>query len=128
MSGANAHMVMAPNPERGEEDYAQASNSFLWRRTEFHPVMKPLRLALRFYHMHQGVTEIYSTPILSPNIGPLLQAAIHGHPVVHASILIEAAFAASHILNESRLHLGLGKVRNVISNLPYETQYPTRCH
>ena len=53
---------------------------------------------------------IYSTPFLSPTIWPLLQARIHGQPVVHASVLVEAAFAASYIMDESRLHAILGKV------------------
>ncbi len=125
MSGANAHMIMAPKKERSKEDNAHASNSHLWRRIEFHPLMKPLRLALHFHYIHQGAIEIYSTPFLSPNIGPLLQATIHGHRVVHASVLMEAAFAASYMMDESRLRTTLGKVRDKMLTVNYVTQLPT---
>ena len=110
MSGANAHMLLAPNHVIREEDIADPSQALHWQRIRFYPTSKPLHLALQVHRIHQGSIDIYSTPFTWPNNGPLLQATVHGYTVLHASVLIEAAFAASHMLDDVLPYAALIKV------------------
>lgn len=110
MSGANAHMLLAPIHMMLEEDAADPSQALHWQRIRFYPTSQPLHLALHVHCTHQGSIDFYSTPVTCPKNGPLLQATVHGHTVLHASMLIEAAFAASHMLDDVLPYAALMKV------------------
>ena len=110
MSGANAHMVLAPNDDTVEETNKDFSQSLIWQCMRCFPNSRSLHLALKVHGIDRSGIEIYSTPFVGPLSSHLLQAKIYGHPMAHASMFLEAAFAASHMLDDSRLQGKLIKV------------------
>ena len=111
MSGANAHMVLAPKEVIHKEENTNFTLSLPWQRTRFYPLSKPMRLALQVHRVYKDSIEIYSTPFSWPNMGPLPHFMLHGRSTFHASILIEAAFAATHMVDDSRMHAFLVQVK-----------------
>ena len=110
MSGANAHMILAPKEVIHNKQSAYSTLFLPWHCTRYHPLSKPMHLALKVHRVLKECIEIHSTPFSCPDMGALTHSMLHGQLPLHASILIEAAFAAAHMVDDSRMHAFLVQV------------------
>ena len=109
MSGANAHMVLASMGASSTPKDVDVSSPWLWQHMRLHPSTLPLHLAAQFHYLQRGKMQITSDPF-SPATWPLSQTSLFGRNLIHPSVLIEAALAASHKLHDIQPHVALSKV------------------
>lgn len=65
----------------------------------YHPTPEPLHLAAYIDCSHPSLATATSYPI-SPGKWLLAHSIVFGRPLLHTSVLVEAAFATTHILYE----------------------------
>lgn len=109
MSGANAHMVMASVGAPSTPKDVDVSSPWMWQHIQLQPFTLPLHLAAQFHYLQRGKVKVTSDPF-SPATWPLSQTSMFGRNLIHPSVLIEAALAASHKLHDLQPHVALSKV------------------